>query len=270
MKEDDGERRSVIFPERLSERRGQTTSHLDSQIRLFLDHIVGAVVITDLEGRILEFNVPAERLFGLQREAVLGKSVDSCLIPPELQERHRVGLRSLASQVAESFFYYSKRLQASGLHSSGQRIELEISLVLIEFQRRPSLMVSFQDITARKQFSSVLQDTLQVAELLYDKNLSELSHARALERKANSALQTQQLVADLLRLSLETGPLEELLQRAMDRIVRVDCFADSRLVGAVFLTFDKDQPLQMFASVPNTLSPTACQRRSENVRNRSV
>ncbi|MBF0184934.1 MAG: response regulator [Magnetococcales bacterium] len=254
MKEDDGERRPVIFPERLSERRGQAAGHLDSQIRLFLDHIMGAVVITDLEGRILEFNTPAEQLFGLQREAVLGRAIDACIIPPELQERHRVGLRDLASQPAERLFPYAKKLQASGLHSSGQRIELEINLVLIEFRRRPGLMASFQDMTARKQFSSVLQDTLQVAELLYDKNVEELSHVKELERRAFSALQTQQLIADLLRISLETGPLEELLQRAMDRIARMECVAADSFVGAVFLAFDKDQPLQLFASVPHSWS----------------
>jgi PAS domain S-box-containing protein len=215
---------------------------------------MGAVVIADLEGRILEFNSPAEQLFGMQREAVLGKAVDTCLIPPELQERHRAGLRALAAQAADRSFSYTKRLHASGLHASGQRIELEINLVLIEFRRKPGLLVSFQDITDRKQFSSVLQDTLQVAELLYDKNVAELGHARALESKASAALQTQQLIADLLRLSLETGPLEALLQRALDRIARVDCFADSQLVGAIALTFDKDQPLQVFASVSNALA----------------
>ncbi|WP_193771052.1 response regulator [Candidatus Magnetaquicoccus inordinatus] len=254
MKEDDGERRPVVFPERLSERRGQSAGHLDSQIRLFLDHIMGAVVITDLEGRILEFNTPAEQLFGLQREAVLGRAIDACIIPPELQERHRVGLRDLASQPAERLFPYAKKLQASGLHSSGQRIELEINLVLVEFRRRPGLMASFQDMTARKQFSSVLQDTLQVAELLYDKNVGELSHVKELERRAFSALQTQQLIADLLRISLETGPLEELLQRAMDRIALMECVAADSFVGAVFLAFDKDQPLQLFASVPHSWS----------------
>jgi PAS domain S-box-containing protein len=57
---------------------------LRRQARVF-DHIFDAVVVTDLTGRIIEWNAAAEKLFGYPREAVLSKNA-SLLDGPEDQD----------------------------------------------------------------------------------------------------------------------------------------------------------------------------------------
>jgi PAS domain-containing protein len=54
-----------------------------------MDCIIGI----DDRGIVLEFNEPAERLFGYRREDVLGRELAELIVPPDLRDRHREGLR---------------------------------------------------------------------------------------------------------------------------------------------------------------------------------
>ena len=71
---------------------GSETWHA-SLNRALLDSALDCIITMDANGRVLEFNAAAERVFGYSREQAVGQELASLIIPPALRERHRKGLR---------------------------------------------------------------------------------------------------------------------------------------------------------------------------------
>ena len=66
-----------------------------SEIRkaLILDSALDCILTADHEGRIIEFNAAARRLFGYSRSEVLGREVADTIVPPALRDEMRRMLR---------------------------------------------------------------------------------------------------------------------------------------------------------------------------------
>jgi PAS domain-containing protein len=77
---------------RAAERRSEA---LKSAI---VDHALAALVATDAQGRIVEFNPAAEVMFGHRRASVLGKPASEVIVPPRRDRAaHDAGLRRAAA-----------------------------------------------------------------------------------------------------------------------------------------------------------------------------
>jgi PAS domain S-box-containing protein len=57
-----------------------------------LDSALDAVVTIDHHGRVLEFNVAAERTFGYSKQEALGRELAELIVPPRYREAHRQAL----------------------------------------------------------------------------------------------------------------------------------------------------------------------------------
>jgi len=62
-----------------------------------IDHAPDAFVSMDGDGRITEWNLEAQRMFGWKREEACGKRVSELLIAPELRDAHERGLKRYLS-----------------------------------------------------------------------------------------------------------------------------------------------------------------------------
>src|SRR5687767_2655897 len=67
------------------------TVHEDQVRAAVLDVALDCIVTIDALGRIVEFNVAAERTFGYARSEVLGRQMVDILVPPHLRESHVKG-----------------------------------------------------------------------------------------------------------------------------------------------------------------------------------
>jgi PAS domain S-box-containing protein len=54
-----------------------------------------AIIVADSEGRVLEFNPAAERMFGWSRSEALGESIGALIVPPLLRRRHERGMKRM-------------------------------------------------------------------------------------------------------------------------------------------------------------------------------
>src|SRR4051812_38143330 len=57
-----------------------------------LEMALDAIITINHEGKLLEFNPAAERIFGYHRDDVIGQELATLIIPPYLRESHRHGL----------------------------------------------------------------------------------------------------------------------------------------------------------------------------------
>ena len=67
----------------------------EARMRAMLDSALDAVVTIDHEGRVVEFNVSAERMFGYARRDVIGKQMVELLVPPRLRAAHTARVPAL-------------------------------------------------------------------------------------------------------------------------------------------------------------------------------
>src|SRR6185436_1440230 len=58
-----------------------------------LDSVLDPIITFDHEGKILEFNSAARRVFGYSRDEVVGREVVEKIVPPALREELRRRLR---------------------------------------------------------------------------------------------------------------------------------------------------------------------------------
>jgi len=68
------------------------------RMRAIFDTALDGLVMMDHDGRIAEFNPAAERIFGLNREEVIGRSLADSIIPPAWRGAQRWAVQTPASQ----------------------------------------------------------------------------------------------------------------------------------------------------------------------------
>jgi PAS domain S-box-containing protein len=119
-----------------------------------LEAALDAVVTMNDEGRIVEFNRAAERMFGRPRAAVLGRDMAEMLMPARLQGDHRRGLaRHLATGESRLL---GQRREVVGQRADGSEFALELAITRIEREGPPTFTGHLRDITERKRAEEVL------------------------------------------------------------------------------------------------------------------
>lgn len=116
-----------------------------------------AIIITDHEGRIALINRQAEKLFGYDREALLGKPVEM-LVPEPLREAH------IQHRAA---YYSSPRAQSmsrafsdiAGRRKDGKLVPVEISLSPLKTEEGIFVISAVRDVTATKRLQSTLRES---------------------------------------------------------------------------------------------------------------
>jgi len=142
--------------------RGLRDSHART-IAIF-ETALDAIVTMDQEGRIVEFNPSAQRIFGFRRDEVLGRPLADTIIPPAARERHRCGLvRYLATGESNVL---GRRIEVEGLRADGSGVTVELSINRMP-GGGPMLFAGFlRDITERKQAEHRLRAQLDRLNLL--------------------------------------------------------------------------------------------------------
>jgi PAS domain S-box-containing protein len=133
---------------RLEERRAED----------LLEAAPDAMVVVDQAGRIVLINAQTERLFGYQREEILGQPV-GVLIPQRFRERHQAHRLTFFSEPRVRPM--GAQLQLSGLRKDGTEFEVEISLSPIKTSEGILVTSAIRDITERKQAEHALRESEQ-------------------------------------------------------------------------------------------------------------
>jgi len=106
-----------------------------------------AIVTLDHEGRIIEVNPAAERIFGLQRQDVIGSPFAERFLP----RLARAAFRRLLERSRQEDVAHHGRGELVALRSDGSEIPVELSIVPIELESERFYTLYIHDITSRKQ-----------------------------------------------------------------------------------------------------------------------
>jgi len=184
----------------LERRWAEEAAHEGAQrLRAVLEAALDCVVIIDNEGRLLEFNPSAERMFGIPADAALGREIAEVMVPPELRERHRAGLARCAA--GESAGLLGTRIETEAMRADGTRFPVELAITQIKASDPPLFAGHLRDITARRR----AEDELRASRA----RIVEAADAarRRIERDLHDGAQ-QHLVGVALSLRLARQKLE--------------------------------------------------------------
>lgn len=127
----------------------------EAYFRALLEAAPDAVVIADGAGRIVLVNAQTERLFGYERDDLIGQRVE-VLVPEPLQARHGDHRRDfLAAPRVRSM---GEGLELSGRRADGTEFPVAISLSPVETEEGALVIAAVRDVTHAKQAEKALRD----------------------------------------------------------------------------------------------------------------
>jgi PAS domain S-box-containing protein len=125
-------------------REGQTRARLASIISTSLD----AVLVADEEGRVLEFNGAAEKIFGFDREEAVGAKMEDLIVPDHHRAAHVAGMQRYLT-TGERRVIGKGRVQLEARRKSGEIFPVELSISAAE-TRDGEVFISYaRDISHR-------------------------------------------------------------------------------------------------------------------------
>ncbi len=117
--------------------------------RAMLDSALDCIITMDADGRILEFNPAAERVFGYTRTEAIGRELAELIIPPSLRQRHLEGLARYLKTGDGPVL--GRRLEVNALRSDGSEILVELAITAFHVEERPVFTAYLRDITGQKK-----------------------------------------------------------------------------------------------------------------------
>lgn len=107
-----------------------------------------AIITVDGEGRILDWNPAAQRIFGYARQQALGQDASRLLVPESVRAGYDEVFARFAAGQAEHLD--GRRIEMKGLRSDGHELPVEVAVARVGTD--PPLFTAFvTDITERKQ-----------------------------------------------------------------------------------------------------------------------
>ena len=114
-----------------------------------IEAALDAIITIDGEGRVLEFNSAAEKMFGYSRSASLGRPMADLIVPAAVRDRHRRGFaRYLATGEAAIL---GKTLEMTAMRSDGSEFPIELTVTRLPSEGAPIFTGFIHDVSERKQ-----------------------------------------------------------------------------------------------------------------------
>ena len=114
-----------------------------------LDASLDCLITIDHGGRVLEFNRAAQETFGYDREEAIGRELAALIVPPDLRQRHRIGLRR--RMYADEGQVLDRRIELTGMRKGGSVFPVELAVTRVPGTDPPVFAGYIRDITERKR-----------------------------------------------------------------------------------------------------------------------
>ena len=139
--------------------------------RALIDSALDCIISMNASGRIIEFNLAAERVFGYSRAEAVGQELASLIIPPDLRERHRAGLRHYLETGEGPVL--GKRLEITALRADGSQILVELAITALRTGSELMFTAYLRDITDRNRGEEAIRRLAAIIESSDDAIISK-------------------------------------------------------------------------------------------------
>jgi PAS domain S-box-containing protein len=153
----------------------------EERLRNILNTALDAVIGMDAEGRIVEWNLWAETVFGWTSDEAIDRLLADTIIPEQYREAHKNGLSRFLS--SGEYRLMNRRIEMTALRRNGETFPIELAIMPLRTGDSYRFTAFINDITERKLVSQELEKHRQY---LQDRAI-ELAEARDAAEAANRA-----------------------------------------------------------------------------------
>ncbi|RMF13019.1 MAG: PAS domain S-box protein [Alphaproteobacteria bacterium] len=170
---------TVLIHTDISEIKAREHALRDSEAQKagILAAALDAVISIDLQGRIIEFNPAAERMFGWSADDVLGHKLVDLLIPMRYRRAHEEGLKRY--RITGEGRVVGDRLETYALKRDGSEMPVELSISVVHTAGGEIFSAFVRDISDRREAEAELRtarDTAEAASRAKSEFLATMGH----------------------------------------------------------------------------------------------
>ena len=127
----------------------------DAKFQALLEAAVDAIIMIDHEGRVMNFNPAAERVFGYSQEQILGRNVTMLMPEPHAVDHPKHLLRYLTTGEERVL---GGRREVEGRRRNGEVFPLELSVGRVQVSGPPQFVAFLRDVSTRRRAEQEARD----------------------------------------------------------------------------------------------------------------
>ncbi len=131
-----------------------------------LESALDAIISVDHQGKVIEWNPAAEKIFGYSRELALGRDMAELIEPRSTAELQRKGLSRFLQTGRGRLF--GQRVEATAMRANGAEFPVELTLTRIPGEGPLVFTIFIRDITERKRTEEALRKSEERFRLLVE------------------------------------------------------------------------------------------------------
>lgn len=153
----------------------------DSEVRFqaLIESAHDAIIVTDIDGAVVQWNSGAERLFGYTKSTMIGTPIFT-VVPKQIQPSYKQAITEFLKLEDSSNF--DRMIETLGLTSKGREFPIEVSIGTWTIREGRFISFILRDITDRKLEEAQLKD------LIYLDDLTGLPNRRMFKNRLHSLL----------------------------------------------------------------------------------
>lgn len=133
----------------------------EKRIRLIIESSLSAIVIMDSYGIVIDWNHPAEKIFGWTKDEAIGRRLDELIIPPAQRDAHRQGLeRFLRTGVGPLL---NQLIELTAIRRDGTEFPVELSISPLKLGNAYIFSGFIHDITERRRLEHRFRQAVESA-----------------------------------------------------------------------------------------------------------
>lgn len=147
----------------------------DQDAQAILEIADNAFVSLDAEGRVLEWNPRAEKLFGYSREEAIGATLADLIIPERYHMLHRTGLERV--RTTDEAGVFRRQLSVEAVRRDHTEFPVEVSATIVRDHGAPVIHAWIRDVSERAALLSRVEAQLRGREPGFGEILDALAEA---------------------------------------------------------------------------------------------